>query len=168
MKKCFKCGEVKPLNEFYKHHEMADGHLNKCKECNKKDAIATRNANIEYYREYDRKRASSPERVALRKKVERAWKQDGRRAESQKRYREKYPEKHKATTKIHNALRDGKIIKPNKCSKCGLKTSYLEAHHEDYSKPLNVQWLCLSCHVDTRRKYSRVKEQQTLYCILRK
>jgi hypothetical protein len=37
-KECFKCHEIKNLDDFYKHHKMGDGHLNKCKKCTQKDS----------------------------------------------------------------------------------------------------------------------------------
>jgi hypothetical protein len=38
--------------------------------------------------------------------------------------------------------------RPDNCEQCGLKPEYeaLQGHHDDYSKPLEVRWLCRSCH----------------------
>ena len=36
---CFRCGIEKPITDYYKHNQMKDGHLNKCKACTKKDSI---------------------------------------------------------------------------------------------------------------------------------
>ncbi len=47
---------------------------------------------------------------------------------------------------VRTALRKGTIVKPELCSRCGNKAKRLEAHHHDYSKPLEVEWLCTPCH----------------------
>ena len=56
MKKCFKCNIEKELTYFYKHSQMGDGHLNKCKDCTKIDTKKNRKENLDYYRDYDKKR----------------------------------------------------------------------------------------------------------------
>jgi len=48
-------------------------------------------------------------------------------------------------TLYRKALRNGTLIRPSRCSYCG-STRFIEGHHEDYTLPLLVQWLCRSCH----------------------
>jgi hypothetical protein len=51
----------------------------------------------------------------------------------------------KATALANNALIEGIISKPSTCSRC-LTRLGLEMHHADYTKPLDITWLCKSCH----------------------
>ena len=137
MKKCFKCEKEKPYSEFYKHKKMKDGYLGKCKECTKKDAVEHREANIDEIREYDRERSKLPHRVK-------------RNVENTKKFREQFPHKYKAHSLVGNAVRDGRLVKPDKCPVCN-ETRQIEGHHDDYSKPLNVKWLCAKCHRQLHR-----------------
>ncbi len=131
VKTCFKCGEDKPRTEFYKHPQMADGHLGKCKVCTKLDVKIDRQTNPRV-REYDRERANLPHRMALRHKVCTEWNR-------------RHPEWRKATLVANRAVRDGKLIAPTHCEGCNLPKR-LEKHHPDYSKPLLILWLCKPCH----------------------
>lgn len=49
------------------------------------------------------------------------------------------------------AIRSGKLAR-GLCEHCG--EAKTQAHHRDYSKPLDVQWLCLACHAIAHRKYA--------------
>lgn len=146
MKTCFKCNYKKGLSEFYRHPKMKDGRLNKCKECTKKDTRKNRKKNIEYYREYDRSRGMLPHRVKAREGYQQT--EAGKRAlaRANKNYVERYPKKHAAQTALGNAVRDGKVGKWNFCESCGVDDDLLHGHHDDYAKPLEVRWLCPSCH----------------------
>jgi transposase-like protein len=71
-------------------------------------------------------------------------------SQNNKNWRERNPEKHKAHIILNEAIRTKQIIKPKNCQKCD-KEKPLQAHHEDYNKPLNVIWLCSSCHHKTHK-----------------
>ena len=147
-KVCFKCEVEKPLHEFYKHYAMADGHVNKCKECNKKDVRENREKNIDYYREYDKNRYLLPKRVDGRRIY--AQSEEGKKSirEARKRYQENNLIKRYASQIVNNAIRDGKITKLYFCEKCGEKNNRIHGHHDDYAFPLSVRWLCPKCHTD--------------------
>lgn len=46
---------------------------------------------------------------------------------------------------ISRAIKKGLLTRPSICEQCG-KGGRIEAAHYDYSQPLNVRWLCVSCH----------------------
>jgi len=140
MKKCFRCKLTKPLTDFYKHKQMKDGHLNKCKECSRKDVrrrYYDPESNLKI-REYEKKRFQDPERKA-------------RVTEYFRKMRQNNPDKFKARTKLNNAVRDG-VIAREPCEVCGHHK--VEAHHPDYNEPLNVKWLCRRHHLEEHDRQS--------------
>ena len=63
----------------------------------------------------------------------------------------KFYYKQYARLKVSWALKSGKLKKPKICP-CCKKHKKVEAHHNDYSKPLKVKWLCRQCHADKHKK----------------
>lgn len=146
-KQCFKCGKSKPLSAFYRHPKMADGRLGKCKDCTKADVARHREENLESVQAYDRERGLLEYR---KKAVRERYKKDMATAKGRKRYREyaqKWLERNRHKRSVHivvgNAIKRGLII-PERCSRCGAEKA--QAHHEDYSKPFAITWLCEPCH----------------------
>lgn len=129
MKTCFKCNRELPLTDFYPHPQMADGHLNKCKECNKRDVKENYRANRGHYVEYEKRRFKTPVRKAHVLEYQRR--------------RRKRSIKDSARTAVSNAVRDGKLVRLP-CEVCGDPKS--QGHHDDYTRPLDVRWLCFKHH----------------------
>jgi hypothetical protein len=130
-KVCFKCNELKNIDQFYKHKAMLDGHLNKCKDCTKKDVKIHRRDN-ESVRIYDRERYHlDPSRKFNNRENTIEWRLNN-------------PLAYAAHTAVKSAIRNGSLIRLP-CIVCQ-ETEHVHAHHKDYNKPLEVEWLCARCH----------------------
>lgn len=163
-KTCFKCNAVKPLTCFYKHSQMADGRLNKCKECNKKDVRKNYAENVEQYQAYERKRAMLPHRVAARRTYVATNKGKEAVKRSCQKFRVNNPEKAKAHRMVNYRLRSGAIIAPKLCSVCLNASDNIHGHHEDYSKPLALVWCCPRCHSNIHKGVFRMGESMIKDC----
>ena len=127
-KVCKKCEEKKHIIEFYIHKQMGDGRLSFCKECVKERV--RNHAHTEHGRQNEKEWNKTEKGKAKYKR-------------HTQRFRRLNPEKYKATGIANNALRSGKLIK-KPCEVCEREDA--EKHHDDYSKPLEVRWLCRKHH----------------------
>ena len=106
-----------------------------------------------YDRSYRRKLSEcSAWREANKKRKRKCYKDNPKKAAQ---YRDKYiesnHEKYKAHYELNNDIRWGGTIRPEYCSVCNQKCTP-EGHHENYSKPLDVIWMCCNCHKHLHRK----------------
>lgn len=130
MKRCHKCGMEKPVTEFNRNRASRDGLQARCKPCH----VA---ANREWAR-----RNPEVRREACRRQYKRELIEYGGRRPSKQSDRIK----HNAHVKVEAAVRRGDLVRPLACQICGISDRAIHAHHPNYAKPLDVQWLCAPCH----------------------
>lgn len=109
----------------------ANCYYSQCKEC-------LREKNAEKNRRWRRNNPKAARRATAR------WIASNPRAQEMRR----------AQRAVFRALRSGRIARPEICQDCEVE-SPLHAHHPDYSKPLDVEWLCEACHLARHGKVLR-------------
>lgn len=140
-KACLTCKVVKALDSFAVSRENGGKRIRRCEHCQDCQRARWRSP------EYKTKLAA---RYARAREAGQKSEQD--RAHAAKR-RELYPEKERAKRAVRSAIVKGILIRPDSCEVChkvpppirGGKTG-IHGHHDDYSKPLDVRWLCVACH----------------------
>lgn len=135
MKRCSTCKTEKPLTDFYADRRTPDGLKCQCKKCHCLTTMISRDPDNhrDYNREWMRRskyatREEVRERHLLRSRVK------NKSIEA------------KARHLANVAVRLGFLIRPSVCPECGKTNFGIHAHHADYSKPLDVQWICSECH----------------------
>ena len=124
--KCVRCEIGKAPDDFYSKDRT-------CKECRRALVKANRDLNADYYREYDRLRAGRADRQANNRLVTAEW-------------RARNPTERAAQVAVGNAVRDGRLFKWPACAMPDCNSTKPVAHHPDYSRPLDVVWLCQAHH----------------------
>ncbi len=126
--------------------------------------LRNRESYLAQQREYAKKRYESnrvellaKDSVSRTKEPYRTWREKNRERlsrESLEKYHASEDAKFKASVrgKLRRALQAGKLVKPDMCSNCN-EPNKVEAHHNDYSKPLEVTWLCCGCHKKIHSKF---------------
>jgi hypothetical protein len=132
---------------------MGDGLLGKCKECTRKDSEERRQLKLkdpiwqEQELERCRKKAAKYRALGIKADAE-ALRQGKRRWDQQNRH------KKRAHNLVKRAIESGKLVRLP-CEICGIEDT--EAHHDDYSKPLDVRFLCVRHHNDHHLEMRRLE-----------
>jgi Kayvirus endonuclease len=133
--KCCRCKSELSKECFYKNNTKARGINSFCKDCERKHNQEKRIKYNDSYKEKD-KRYYKKNKDNIKEK------------------RALYYEKNRVKTLAHQAVRkalvNGDLVKPPFCENYPFSdvcNDGLVAHHEDYSKPLEVKWLCPTCHM---------------------
>ncbi len=159
-KTCSKCGEEKGCDLFSKDKSRKDGLDPWCKGCksehqrNNREAANNRNR---VYRVVHKDKCNQYARDYMRSHKK-------ERNQYAHRYKEDNPDRRAAHTFLNNSVRDGEITRPSCCDNCGVHSYRIEAHHSDYSKPLDVKWLCGNCRGKEHRLPNEARKNTGAVC----
>lgn len=155
--KCRDCTNEYARKLFHKHKEKFNENRRKYYETHKENQLARQKEYYKENRDEIRRKANArnktPEEREKANARSRKWARENkeRHYKNSKRSKERNPERQLAHQSVMWALRLGFLIKPDFCSKCERKIK-VEGHHTDYKKPLEVIWLCRTCHLKEHGK----------------
>ena len=142
-KKCNSCGNESPVDNFVKNVTAKDGLAWACRDCTKKQRESRKPALKAYNRKY---RQADKEQVRESNRRWRARNRESVRTTNYK-WRKRNPGKHRTHMLFSAAVLRGELVAPDRCETC-LREMSLQGHHDDYSKPMEVRWLCAICHTN--------------------
>jgi len=118
-----------PISDFYENHVRRTADLGECKTCTKARVRSRARLNGKV-QEYERQRAKTPKARARSSAIVKRWRMEN-------------PAGYAAHNAVSNAVRN-KTLSKEPCVFC--MSPDVHAHHRDYSRPLDVIWLCPKCH----------------------
>ncbi len=132
--KCSTCKQFFTCENFYADKKSPSGLKSECKKCHQITVLAT--CDREKKRDRDRDWMASSgygKREAVKERRKNLRRSKGKSLEERVRIL------------TNRAIELELLTKPEKCSLC-CASGDVDAHHYDYSKPLDVFWVCPRCH----------------------
>jgi len=147
VKICSKCKIEKSLGEFCKHKKSKDGHYNICKECKTIQDKEYRNKNKKKIAKQKKEYSSRKEIKEAKTIYDKQWSKNNpdKILKNKLSDWQRNPTKNKARRLVNRAIKAGVLTKQS-CEVC--RSLIVEAHHENYDKPLEVRWLCKDHHLE--------------------
>lgn len=141
MKTCSKCKRELDMSCFHKDKKAKDGLRCICKDCQLQVVKEWKKANPDRCREnLKRWQKANPDYM-------KRWQKENpdRFKEIQRKWQLNHKLEINSHNKLHYAVKNGSVVRPDKCSYCD-KKCVPDGHHRDYTQPLEVEWLCRECH----------------------
>jgi len=161
---CTICKIEKSYDEFYKSKKGKNGHAEQCKACRLiKDREYYKNNPAICLAKHERWAKRNPDKILVNQRAyyhrnkEKILEKlrESRRINgysNTKAYRKRNKEKIACHNYVALAIKFGQLNRPDSCDKCKIQCKP-QAHHHDYTKPLEVVWLCPKCHGEVHRTY---------------